>query len=125
PERLPEQITNYSQPRIASALDLPEQGLNLTAHLDQLEKTYLLEALRRTEGNQTNAAQLLQMSVRSLRHLLDKHGVRGLTAQMRDERRAGDSIPRRRTDDPFPRRRAEDASDPEHTAEQAAGAGSD
>lgn len=125
PERLPEQITNYSQPRIASALDLPERGLNLTAHLDQLEKTYLLEALRRTEGNQTNAAQLLQMSVRSLRHLLDKHGVRGLTAQMRDERRAGDSIPRRRTDDPFPRRRAEDASDPEHTAEQAAGAGSD
>ena len=125
PERLPEQVTNYSQPRIASAFDLPEAGLNLTAHLDQLEKTYLLEALRRTEGNQTNAAQLLQMSVRSLRHLLDKHGVRGLTAQMRDERRAGDSIPRRRTDDPFPRRRAEDASEPEHTAEQAAGAGSD
>src|SRR5689334_6581564 len=125
PERLPDQITKYSQTRVASAFDLPEQGLDLTAHLDQLEKTYLLEALRRTEGNQTNAAQLLQMSVRSLRHLLDKHGVRGLTAQMRDERRAGDSIPRRRTDDPFPRRRAEDASDPEHTAEQAAGAGSD
>src|ERR1041385_5137827 len=124
PERLPEQITKYSQTRVSSALDLPEQGLNLTAHLDQLEKTYLLEALRRTEGNQTNAAQLLQMSVRSLRHLLDKHGVRGLTAQMRDERRGADSTPRRRTDDPHPRRRAEDdESEPEHTAEQAAGAG--
>ena len=125
PERLPEQITKYSQPRVASAFDLPEGGLNLTAHLDQLEKTYLLEALRRTEGNQTNAAQLLQMSVRSLRHLLDKHGVRGLTAQMRDERRGSDSIPRRRTDDPYPRRRVEDESEPEHTAEQAAGAGGD
>jgi two-component system response regulator PilR (NtrC family) len=125
PERLPEQITKYSQPRVASAFDLPEEGLNLTAHLDQLEKTYLLEALRRTEGNQTNAAQLLQMSVRSLRHLLDKHGVRGLTAQMRDERRTSDSIPRRRTDDPYPRRRVEDESEPEHTAEQAAGAGSE
>jgi len=124
-ERLPEQITNYSQPRIASAFDLPEAGLNLTAHLDQLEKTYLLEALRRTEGNQTNAAQLLQMSVRSLRHLLDKHGVRGLTAQMRDERRGGDSTPRRRNDDPFPRRRSEDSSEDEHTAEHAASAGSD
>jgi two-component system response regulator PilR (NtrC family) len=123
PERLPDQITKYSQTRVASAFDLPEQGLDLTAHLDQLEKTYLLEALRRTEGNQTNAAQLLQMSVRSLRHLLDKHGVRGLTAQMRDERRGVDSIPRRRTDDPHPRRRAEDESEPEHTAEQAAGAG--
>ncbi|HEV8141185.1 MAG TPA: sigma-54 dependent transcriptional regulator [Pyrinomonadaceae bacterium] len=125
PERLPDQITKYSPTRVASAFDLPEQGLNLTAHLDQLEKTYLLEALRRTEGNQTNAAQLLQMSVRSLRHLLDKHGVRGLTAQMRDERRASDSIPRRRTDDPYPRRRVEDDSEDQHTAEQAAGAGSE
>src|SRR5919106_6306005 len=38
PERLPEQITNYNQVRIASSLDLPAEGLNLTAHLDQLEK---------------------------------------------------------------------------------------
>lgn len=122
PERLPDQITKYSQTRVASAFELPDDGINLTAHLDQLEKTYVMEALRRTEGNQTNAAQLLQMSVRSLRHLLDKHGVRGLTAQMRDERR-GDSIPRRRTNDPYPRRREYDDPEPEHTAEQAAGAG--
>ncbi len=122
-ERLPEQITKYSQTRVASAFDLPEEGLNLTAHLDQLEKTYLLEALRRTDGNQTNAAQLLQMSVRSLRHLLDKHGVRGLTAQMRDERRTSDSIPRRRADDPYPRRRAEDFTAEDN--EQAASAGSE
>ena len=122
PERLPEQITRYSQTRIASALDLPEDGINLTAHLDQMEKTYLLEALRRTEGNQTNAAQLLQMSVRSLRHLLDKHGVRGLTAQMRDERR-GESIPRRRANDPQPRRRAEDFSPDESADDKAATAG--
>jgi two-component system response regulator PilR (NtrC family) len=108
PERLPEQITRYSQTRVASAFDLPQDGINLTAHLDQLEKTYLMEALRRTDGNQTNAAQLLQMSVRSLRHLLDKHGVRGLTAQMRDERRGGETIPRRRANDPLPRRRSED-----------------
>lgn len=121
PERLPEQITNYSQTRIASAFDLPEQGINLTAHLDQLEKTYLLEALRRTDGNQTNAAQLLQVSVRSLRHLLDKHGVRGLTAQMRDERR-GESLPRRRATDPQPRRRADDYEEPERSNEQAASA---
>jgi len=120
PERLPEQITKYSQTRVASSFDLPDNGINLTAHLDQLEKTYLLEALRRTEGSQTNAAQLLQMSVRSLRHLLDKHGVRGLTAQMRDERRSGDTIPRRRATDPQPRRRAEDFDEPERGNEQAA-----
>ncbi|HEY4426436.1 MAG TPA: sigma-54 dependent transcriptional regulator [Pyrinomonadaceae bacterium] len=117
PERLPEKITNYNPYRVAEAMEFPEEGINLTAHLDQLEKTYVLEALRRTAGNQTNAAELLRLSVRSLRHLLDKHGARGLTAQMRDERRGPDSSPRRRAGDQGPRRRSEDS------AEFAAGAG--
>jgi two-component system response regulator PilR (NtrC family) len=111
PERLPEKITNYNPHRVAESFDFPDEGVNLTAHLDQLEKTYVLEALRRTVGNQTNAAELLGLSVRSLRHLLDKHGVRGLTAQMRDERRNPESNPRRRSSDPAPRRRAEDESE--------------
>jgi two-component system response regulator PilR (NtrC family) len=119
PERLPEQITNYSQTRISSDLQLPAEGINLTAHLDQLEKTYVLEALKRTDGNQTNAAELLKMSVRSLRHLLDKHGIRGLTAQMRDERRT-EATPRRRATDPYPRRREEDIDE---DSGQAASAG--
>jgi two-component system response regulator PilR (NtrC family) len=85
PERLPEQITQYNPARVAEAFDLPEEGLNLSAHLDQLEKTYLLEALRRTAGNQTRAAELLKLSVRSLRHLLDKHGIRSITAQLRSD----------------------------------------
>jgi two-component system, NtrC family, response regulator PilR len=125
PERLPDQVTKYNQTRVTSALDLPAQGINLTAHLDQLEKTYVMEALRRTDGNQTNAAQLLQMSVRSLRHLLDKHGVRGLTAQMRDERRTSDTVPRRRSTDPYPRRRDEDQPEATETGEQAASATGD
>ncbi len=120
PERLPEQVTNYSQTRISSELQLPNEGINLTAHLDQLEKTYVLEALTRTDGNQTNAADLLKMSVRSLRHLLDKHGIRSLTAQMRDERRHSEAIPRRRSNDPYPRRRDEDVD--QRTSEQAASA---
>ena len=111
PERLPEKITNYNPYRIAESFEFPEEGINLTAHLDQLEKTYLLEALRRTLGNQTSAAELLRLPVRSLRHLLDKHEIRGLTAQMRDERRSPDSTPRRRASDPTPRRRAEDETE--------------
>jgi two-component system response regulator PilR (NtrC family) len=111
PERLPEKISNYNPYRIAESFEFPEEGVNLTAHLDQLEKTYVLEALRRKVGNQTNAAELLGLSVRSLRHLLDKHGIRGLTAQMRDERRNSDSTPRRRSSDPVPRRREDDESE--------------
>ncbi len=116
PERLPEKITNYNPYRVADSFDFPEEGVNLTAHLDQLEKTYVMEALRRTSGNQTNAAQLLSLSVRSLRHLLDKHGIRGLTAQMRDDRRSSDSTPRRRSTDPALRRRDDDESEIAATA---------
>ncbi len=83
PELLPEHITNYNAERISSEFDLPDSGLNLTAHLENLEKTYVVEALRKTSGNQTKAADLLQMQVRSLRHLLDKHDIRNLSAQMR------------------------------------------
>lgn len=84
PERLPEHITNYNPERISAEFDLPDNGLNLTAHLENLEKTYVVEALRKTAGNQTRAADLLQMQVRSLRHLLDKHNIRNLSAQMRN-----------------------------------------
>jgi two-component system response regulator PilR (NtrC family) len=83
PERLPEHITNYNPERIKAEFDLPDDGINLTAHLERLEKTYVVEALRRTAGNQTKAADLLQIQVRSLRHLLDKHNIRSLSAQMR------------------------------------------
>jgi two-component system response regulator PilR (NtrC family) len=84
PERLPDHITNYNPERINAEFDLPDEGLNLTAHLENLEKTYVVEALRKTSGNQTRAADLLQMQVRSLRHLLDKHNIRTLSAKMRN-----------------------------------------
>lgn len=113
PERLPEQITNYNpefaRRREQDPYELPESGLNLVAHLEHLEKTYVLEALQRTGYSQSRAAELLHLSVRSLRHLLDKYDIRSLTAQMRDDNRRGtDSTPRRRSTDPEPRRRATD-----------------
>src|SRR5205814_4787714 len=39
PERLPAQVTNYNEARVNSELEIPTEGLHLTAHLDQLEKT--------------------------------------------------------------------------------------
>ena len=83
PERLPDHITNYNPDRIKAEFDFPDEGINLTAHLENLEKTYVVEALQRNDGNQTRAAELLQIPVRSLRHLLDKHSIRTLSAQMR------------------------------------------
>lgn len=83
PERLPDHVTNYNPERIRSEFSLPDDGINLTSHLDNLERTYVVEALKVSSGNQTKAAEMLQMPVRSLRHLLDKHNIRSLSAQMR------------------------------------------
>lgn len=83
PERLPDHVSNYNPTRIKAEFDLPDEGINLVSHLENLEKTYVVEALKKTGGSQTRAAELLQIPVRSLRHLLDKHEIRSLSAQMR------------------------------------------
>jgi len=59
-----------------SKAHLPADGIHLPTHLNKLEKEYVEEALRRSSGNQTRAAEVLQIPVHSLRHLLDKHGLR-------------------------------------------------
>jgi two-component system response regulator PilR (NtrC family) len=83
PEWLPERILRY-KPRQVSDIDLPEEGLDLEGYLSQLEKDYIIKALQRTAGNQTRAAELLNMSVRSLRHLLDKHKIRQTASLLRE-----------------------------------------
>jgi two-component system response regulator PilR (NtrC family) len=75
PERLPQRILHYS-PVKPGAIELPEGGIDLGAFLADLEKGYILEALRRANSSQTKAAELLKMSVRSLRHLLDKYQLK-------------------------------------------------
>jgi DNA-binding NtrC family response regulator len=82
--RLPERILRYSPTQGSGEFNMPEQGIDLENYLRELEKSYLLEALRRTGGNQTRASELLHMTVRSLRHCLDKHGIRHLSSQMRE-----------------------------------------
>ena len=54
---------------------LPPEGIDLDARLGELEMGMLVQALERTGGNRTNAAKLLQMSLRSLRYRLAKYGL--------------------------------------------------
>ncbi|MBI5420487.1 MAG: sigma-54-dependent Fis family transcriptional regulator [Deltaproteobacteria bacterium] len=51
------------------------EGMSLDSAVDRLEKDLLLKALERTGGNKTEAAKLLNISFRSLRYRLDKHGI--------------------------------------------------
>jgi two-component system response regulator PilR (NtrC family) len=53
----------------------PEEGVFLDTEMDRLEKIHLLKALEKTEGNRTEAAKLLNISLRSIRYRLQKHGI--------------------------------------------------
>ena len=53
----------------------PEEGVFLDTEMDRLEKIHLLNALEKTGGNRTEAAKLLNISLRSLRYRLQKHGI--------------------------------------------------
>ena len=51
------------------------EAVSLDAEMDRLEKLMLLKALEKTGGNKTEAAKLLNISFRSMRYHLEKHGI--------------------------------------------------
>lgn len=57
----------------SDAYELPPDGLNLEKHLEMIGKLLMLQALERTNGVQTQAAELLQMSFRSFRYYVKKY----------------------------------------------------
>ena len=55
---------------------LPPEGLDLDKVIGDLEKTLLLKALERTNWVKRDAANLLQLNMRSFRYRLEKHSIR-------------------------------------------------
>jgi two-component system response regulator PilR (NtrC family) len=60
----------------AADMDLPPEGFDLEAHVQQIERDYLAEALKRAGGVQVKAADLLGMSFRSFRYYVKKYNLR-------------------------------------------------
>ena len=61
-------------------VEIPADGIDLEAMLDQIEHRYLQMALARTGGVQTRAAELLRVSFRQFRYKLQKHGQRNTSS---------------------------------------------
>ena len=57
------------------SFDLPPEGISLEDHLEGIGKIFMLKALERTGGVQTQAAELLQMSFRSFRYYAKKYDL--------------------------------------------------
>lgn len=72
---LPEQLRALpAAPQTSSllTLDIPDQGVSLEA----IERELLLRALEKAGGNQTRAAQYLDISRRTFIYRMEKHGLR-------------------------------------------------
>lgn len=69
--------TTASDAALGRVADLPQDGLDLQAHLDTIERRILEQALERCGGVKTEAARLLSLTFRSLRYRLAKYGIGG------------------------------------------------
>jgi two-component system response regulator PilR (NtrC family) len=69
---LPEEISAVSQ---SEKISIPQGGIDIEKLIEDTEKTYLLNALQRTNGVKTEAAKLLRLTFRSFRHKLKKYGI--------------------------------------------------
>jgi two-component system, NtrC family, response regulator PilR len=77
PDSLPAAIRGDSPRAAAPPVEpLPESGFDLEAHVQEIERGYIAEALRRAGGVQVKAADLLGMSFRSFRYYVKKYNLR-------------------------------------------------
>ena len=58
-----------------TSFELPPEGISLQEHLEAIGKIFMLKALERTGGVQTQAADLLRMSFRSFRYYAKKYDL--------------------------------------------------
>jgi two-component system, NtrC family, response regulator PilR len=75
-ERLPPKISRRNPSESNGSDKIPETGIDLEKHLAEIEKSYIIEALQKTGGVQTKAAELLKMTFRSFRYFVKKYDVR-------------------------------------------------
>jgi two-component system, NtrC family, response regulator PilR len=76
PERLPPKISWLNPSEITKSGKIPENGIDLERHIEEIEKAYIIEALQKSGGVQTRAAELLKMSFRSFRYFVKKYDIR-------------------------------------------------
>ena len=78
PDSLPAAIRgDVGRPLTAPAGEsLPDSGFDLEAHVKEIERGYIAEALKRAGGVQVKAAELLGMSFRSFRYYVKKYNLR-------------------------------------------------
>jgi two-component system, NtrC family, response regulator PilR len=74
-EVLPYQLQKERIDQAAEHVEIPEEGINLEAMVEDLERTMIRKALERSGGVKKEAAKLLGITFRAMRYRLDKYGM--------------------------------------------------
>jgi two-component system, NtrC family, response regulator PilR len=76
-DSLPASIRGEGRRAAPTGVDaLPTSGFDLESHVQDIERGYIAEALKRAGGVQVKAAELLGMSFRSFRYYVKKYNLR-------------------------------------------------
>jgi DNA-binding NtrC family response regulator len=62
PDALPEEVRTRSGPAVVPTVAIPDEGINFTSVVSQLERELILRCLEKTGGNKRQAARLLNLS---------------------------------------------------------------
>jgi DNA-binding NtrC family response regulator len=62
PDSVPEEVRTRSGPAVVPTVSIPDEGINFTMVVSQLERELILRCLEKTGGNKRQAARLLNLS---------------------------------------------------------------
>jgi two-component system response regulator PilR (NtrC family) len=77
PDSLPASVRGDAPRAVQAPVEaLPESGFDLEAHVKDIERGYIAEALKRAGGNLTKAGKLLGLEFRQVRYLVKKYNLK-------------------------------------------------
>ncbi len=77
PDSLPPEVRSGAGRAGGDSVRLPDGGVDLDRHLEELRRKYMVEAMERVGGIQTKAAEMLGMTFRSFRYFAKKYDLTG------------------------------------------------
>jgi DNA-binding NtrC family response regulator len=72
---LPEHLRGAPEETVVEHMGLPEEGLDIDEHMDNIRRSLMRQALEKTDGHQKKASELLRMSYRAFRYHAEKLGL--------------------------------------------------
>ena len=76
-EGLPEEVRSRATSAPATSVAIPDEGINFTSVVSQLERDLILRCLEKTGGNKRQAARLLNLSRTTFIDKLQRLNVEG------------------------------------------------